>query len=194
MKVKLGLLSLIAALALGVASLAAAAVITGTEGNDTLMGTPSADQIKGLDGNDTIAGLGGGDIILAGAGNDTVRAGGGSDTVWGNAGDDTLHGGDGADLVRGRAGNDQVSGGSGDDQLFGGWGADEVNGGYGNDHLYAVAKDSQLDKLDCGPGRDVATIRAGEPTAVVNCEKIEVVRDDPSSTSEPGESTTSEGP
>lgn len=194
MKIKLGLTSLIAILALGVASLAAAAVITGTEGDDTLMGTPSADLIKGLGGNDTIAGRDGGDIVLAGQGNDLVRGGDGSDTIWGNAGDDTLHGGDGADLVRGRSGDDQVYGGDGDDQLFAGFGADKVFGGSGNDHLYAVAKDGQLDRLDCGPGRDVATIRAGEPTAVVNCEKIEVVRDDPSSTDEPSESTTSEGP
>jgi Ca2+-binding RTX toxin-like protein len=194
MKIKLGITSLIAIVALGAASLAAAAVITGTDGDDTLMGTPHADLIQGLGGNDMVAGRGGGDIILAGPGNDLVRGGDGSDTIWGNAGDDVLHGGNGADIVRGRSGDDQVYGGDGPDQLFAGFGADKVFGGPGDDHLYAVAKDGQLDKLNCGPGNDVATIRAGEPTAVVNCEKVEVAPDNPSSTNEPGESSTSEGP
>ena len=131
--------------------------------------------------------------MLAGAGNDLVRAGDGPDTVWGNAGDDTLHGGDGADIVRGRSGNDVIYGGADADQLFAGFGADEVYGGSGNDHLYAVARDGQLDRLDCGPGRDTATIRAGEPTVVVNCERVEVAKDDPS-TNEPGETDTTEEP
>jgi hypothetical protein len=39
----------------------------------------------------------------------------------------------------------------------------------------------------------VATIRADEPTVVVNCEKVAVVKNDPSN-NEPGESDTSEGP
>ena len=121
-----------------------------------------------------------------------MRAGAGSDTVWGNAGDDKLHGGEGADIVRGRAGNDAVYGGGEADQVFAGFGADDLQGGWGPDHLCAVAKDAQLDKVDCGPGRDVATIRAGEPTVVVNCERVEVRTDD--SASEPGESETSEGP
>jgi hypothetical protein len=55
-----------------------------------------------------------------------------------------------------------------------------------------VARDGHLDKLDCGPGRDVASIRAGEPTVVVNCEKVEVRND--VSANEPGETDTSEGP
>ena len=84
-------------------------------------------------------------------------------------------------------------GGGDGDQLFAGFGVDALYGGYGPDHLYAVARDGQLDRLDCGPGRDVATIRAGEPSVVVNCEKVEVVNNDASS-NEPGETDTSEGP
>jgi Ca2+-binding RTX toxin-like protein len=194
MRVKLVVASVLAVTALGLASLAAAAVINGTDGDDTITGTPNADLINGMGGNDKIASLDGPDIVLAGQGNDIVRAGDGADVVWGNAGNDLLHGGDGNDVLRGRGGDDQLYGGSGDDQLFAGMGVDELNGGPGSDHLYAVARDGQLDKLDCGPGRDVATIRAGEPTVVVNCERIEVAKDDPSSNNEPGETDTSEGP
>jgi hypothetical protein len=39
----------------------------------------------------------------------------------------------------------------------------------------------------------VATIRAGEPSVVVNCEKDEVVNNNASS-NEPGETDASEGP
>jgi Ca2+-binding RTX toxin-like protein len=105
-----------------------------------------------------------------------------------------LRGGQGADIIRGRQGNDELRGGGDADQMFAGFGADRLFGGYGPDHLYAVAKDGQLDMLDCGPGRDVATIRAGEPTVVVNCEQVQVAKDDPASTNEPGETDTSEGP
>jgi len=188
MKIKVAIASLVTALGLVGTSIAVAAVMTGTDGDDTLIGTSSADLIRGLGGNDRIGGLAGPDILLAGAGNDRVRGGGGGDVIWGNAGEDELHGGYGNDVVRGRGGDDEVGGGRGNDQLFGGFGADDEHGGYGRDRLHAVARDGELDKLNCGPGRDVAVIRAGEPTAVVNCEKVEVVRDDPSTMEEPGES------
>jgi Ca2+-binding RTX toxin-like protein len=48
------------------------AVITGTEGTDTLSGTA---------GDDTISGLGGDDILDGGAGNDTLDGGSGFDRV-----------------------------------------------------------------------------------------------------------------
>jgi Ca2+-binding RTX toxin-like protein len=188
MRIKVALASSIAALVLVGASVTLAAAIAGTDGDDTLIGTSSADLIRGLGGNDRIGGRAGPDILLAGAGNDRARGGNGGDVIWGNAGADQLYGGHGDDVVRGRGGDDEIGGGRGDDQLFGGFGADDEHGGYGRDKLHAVARDKQLDKLNCGPGRDVAVIRAGEPTAVRNCEKVEVVPDDPSSMEEPGES------
>jgi Ca2+-binding RTX toxin-like protein len=186
MRVKLLGVSLVGLLGLVVVSIAAAKVINGTDGDDTLPGTARADLIQGLGGNDRIAGRGGPDILLAGKGNDLVRGGYGGDVIWGNSGDDQLHGGPGNDVVRGRGGNDEIYGGEGADQLYAGFGADDVHGGRGPDTLYAVARDQQLDKLDCGPGNDVAVVRAGEQTAIVNCESVKVVPDS-ASPEEPGE-------
>jgi hypothetical protein len=90
--------------------------------------------------------------------------------LWGNAGDDELNGGRGV----------------------GGFGADDVRGGYGSDRLHAVAKDGQLDRLNCGAGHDVAVVRAGEPTVIVHCERVEVVPNDPNATEEPGETSSSD--
>ncbi|MBW8880990.1 MAG: hypothetical protein JF615_06045, partial [Asticcacaulis sp.] len=88
-------------------------VITGTAGDDTLIGTDAAigDIIYGLDGDDTLAGQGGNDVLHGGAGNDYVHGGDGDDyidcgpggdgdygsgeTMYGDAGNDTfLVGGD----------------------------------------------------------------------------------------------------
>ena len=45
--------------------------------------------------------------------------------------------------------------------------------GDGNDVLHALARDNQVDTLDCGPGlHDVAWLRAGESDTTVNCEKV----------------------
>ena len=97
--------------------------------------------------------------------------------INGTDGDDTLPGTPRADLIRG---------GRGADQLFAGFGQDVVHGGPGPDTLYAVARDGQLDTLDCGPGNDVAVVRAGEQTAIVKCESVKVVPDS-ASPEEPGE-------
>ncbi|MDR3413924.1 MAG: type I secretion C-terminal target domain-containing protein [Formivibrio sp.] len=56
-------------------------IISGTSGNDTVMGThTSGDDLYGLLGNDTIVGLSGNDVIMGGAGNDTLTGGGGVNT------------------------------------------------------------------------------------------------------------------
>jgi Ca2+-binding RTX toxin-like protein len=78
------------------------AVITGTNANDVLVGTPYDDTIYGLDGNDQIDGLGGHDTIYAGDGNDVVR---------GEECDDTMYGGPGKDRMDGGPGNDAGFGG-----------------------------------------------------------------------------------
>lgn len=70
-------------------------------------------------------------------------------------------------------GHDTVSGGAGRDFLWGGLGSDTENGGDGNDVLHALARDGQVDTLDCGPGdHDVAYFRAGEQDVTVNCEVV----------------------
>ena len=60
-------------------------IITGTIGNDLLIGTTSSDFIEGLAGND---------ILLGGVGNDNLRGGKDKDILIGGSGDDILFGGE----------------------------------------------------------------------------------------------------
>jgi Ca2+-binding RTX toxin-like protein len=177
------------------ASVAAAAVIAGTPGDDVLRGSTQADHISAFAGNDLVYGRGGGDDVRAGTGNDVVRGADGNDLVYGGHGNDVVAGGDGNDRLHGGSESDQVSGGNGNDRaagnkgddvvsgndgnddLFGGWGADRVHGGSGNDDLHALAPDGEPDLLSCGPGNDKAwVLRAERPTTqLVGCEKVYVV-------------------
>ncbi|MDU9004043.1 calcium-binding protein [Sedimentitalea todarodis] len=77
-------------------------MITGTIGNDILIGNSGNNVIKGLDGDDILNG---------------------------RKGQDTLRGGNGDDTLRGQNGNDRLYGGSGNDELFGGDGDDWLNPG-----------------------------------------------------------------
>lgn len=54
--------------------------LTGTEGNDLILASSSADVIDGLGGSDCILGGGGDDSINGGDGNDVCIGGGGADT------------------------------------------------------------------------------------------------------------------
>jgi len=54
--------------------------VTAGSGNDTLIGSNSANRLDGGAGNDTIRGGGDADTIIGGAGNDTLTGGGGRDT------------------------------------------------------------------------------------------------------------------
>jgi Ca2+-binding RTX toxin-like protein len=55
--------------------------ITGTEGNDLILGGPDIDMIDGLGGDDCILGGGGDDQITGGDGNDICIGGPGTDTL-----------------------------------------------------------------------------------------------------------------
>ena len=81
----------------------AKATIVGTDGDDTLHGTPHADVIVagtgddvvyGKDGNDRICGGGDDDVLYDGAGNDRVDGGVGIDRFIAGSGDDVMLGGD----------------------------------------------------------------------------------------------------
>jgi Ca2+-binding RTX toxin-like protein len=54
--------------------------ITGTAGNDLILGSSGADTIDGLGGNDCILGGGGDDLITGGDGTDICLGGSGSNT------------------------------------------------------------------------------------------------------------------
>src|SRR5437867_8120072 len=81
--------------------------ITGTDGNDNLVGTVKADTIDGLDGDDSI------------------DSKGGKDQVNGNRGNDELPGGKSRDLIKGGPGNDKLFGEGSNDKLYGGSGDDD---------------------------------------------------------------------
>ena len=81
---------------------------TGTSGNDTLKGSETlaaADLLRGGDGNDTLYGYGGDDRLEGGNGNDTLYGGDGNDILIGGKGNDVLWGGAGADTFVWKSGD-----------------------------------------------------------------------------------------
>jgi Ca2+-binding RTX toxin-like protein len=66
--------------------------------------------VTGTDGDDTLIGGRGGDTLVGEAGNDLLN---------GNTGKDTLLGGEGNDLLAGQGGSDVLTGGAGNDEFFG---------------------------------------------------------------------------
>lgn len=110
-------------------------VITGTGGNNRLIGTSGRDVIRCGGGNDVVIAGGGDDFIDCGAGNDRVNGGSGDDEIRGGLGNDNLTGGTGDDEIRGDAGNDKLAGGLGTDDLNGGLGIDQLRGNGGRDRL-----------------------------------------------------------
>ena len=140
--------------------------IVGDDGDNTLTGTPIADEMHGLGGNDILSGLAGEDVLEGGDGNDTLDGGTGIDTAsyasaargvsvslavtgaqdTGGAGIDTLVSIENLtgsafdnDILTGNAGANALSGGAGDDILIGGAGADTLLGGDGDDILIGGA-------------------------------------------------------
>ncbi len=81
------------------------------------------------------------------------------DSLFGEGGDDQLDGPASADCVYGDAGNDELDGGSGGDLLVGGFGNDRIG-----------ARDGVRDRVDCGPGQDVAIVDVAD--RVKSCEKV----------------------
>ena len=81
------------------AGVAYAKIVSGTPGNDYLLGTTKTDLIRGRGGDDYIRALAGDDLLLGGAGDDVVRGGGGNDRIYP---------GEGADIVFAGAGNDKI--------------------------------------------------------------------------------------
>jgi Ca2+-binding RTX toxin-like protein len=76
-----------------------ACTITGTSGDDVLVGGP---------GDDVICGGGGDDVLRGGAGEDRLVGGGGDDYLQGGRHDDRLRAGTGDDDLRGGRGNDRL--------------------------------------------------------------------------------------
>ena len=82
------------------------------------------------------------------------------DVVRGTPNEDVLCGLGGNDTLIGRGDGDHLDGGAGDDTLVGGAGTDELVGGRGEDVLRA--RDGVRERIDGGPGRDRASVDAGD--------------------------------
>jgi len=189
MKGRLTIIALAGAAALALSGVGyglSTAIIIGTSGNDTLVGTPMRDAIYAKAGDDYAAGRGAGDLIQSGPGNDEAWGNDGNDVVEGNEGDDKLHGGAGNDVVQGGPGDDTARGGADGDVVYGGPGNDRVwvgqgrdrqYGGPGDDVMHALADDNQFDFIDCGDGEDTAWLSQKEHGLyrVVDCEVVKIV-------------------
>ncbi|MBG1260247.1 calcium-binding protein [Nostoc commune] len=124
--------------------------LSGTSGNDTIVGWASGGNANSTSGNDTLNGADGNDSLAGGTANDSLSGGNGNDTLDGGTGNDTLIGGAGNDIFKGSQGNDSINGGDGNDtadysQLgqsitLSGVGTIQKSGGFGQDQLFRVEK------------------------------------------------------
>jgi Ca2+-binding RTX toxin-like protein len=103
-----------------VSGVAVAAAIRGTSGNDTLVGSNSADTMRGHAGGDTMSGRYGKDKMYGGSGNDVMRGGHHPDRMFGGTGRDTLSAGPGNDhiFIAGDGQHDSVDCGQGHDTVI----------------------------------------------------------------------------
>ncbi|WP_066472723.1 cadherin-like domain-containing protein [Bosea sp. WAO] len=156
--------------------------VTGTAGDDLLLGSDCADRIEGLGGDDLIDARGGSDIVVGGAGNDHIFGGAGHDRIDAGAGDDIVFGGAGNDVIHGGAGNDSLHGGGGNDTIFGGAGRDVITGGDGDDIIDAGEGDDVVDGgsgdnvIDAGAGDDTITASGGDNAVLAGdgCDQVDL--------------------
>ena len=85
----------------------------------------SAD-ISGSEGNDLILGYGGDDRLYGGKGSDTLYGGSNNDELYGEDDNDTLYGGSGADHLHGGSGKNELYGGQGKDSYYIGQGGYDI--------------------------------------------------------------------
>jgi Ca2+-binding RTX toxin-like protein len=109
--------------------------ITAGAGDDFVNGNTENDTILGEDGNDELFGGGGQDTLLGGNGNDLMNGNADNDSLDGEGGNDTLFGDTGDDIIRSTSGNSSQQGNAGNDQMFGSAGTDIMRGGQGNDTI-----------------------------------------------------------
>lgn len=152
----------------------------GEDGLDFMVGSGTDDYMNGGDDADYMFGVWANDIAIGEAGNDAINGGQGMDSVLGGSGDDVVQGGDGDDggidppytfgIVSGQEGNDYLSGGLGLDFVVGGPDNDTI---FHNTSTDGSTPDGSTDKINCGPGNDVAWIsRFGDGDTAIDCETV----------------------
>ena len=162
----------------------------GNAENNSLLGGAAGDRFDGLAGHDLLAGLAGDDCLAGGEGDDRLVGGSGADQLDGAAGDDSASGAAGKDVVIGGSGDDRLTGGTEADRVDGGAGRDNLHAGSGNDRVVGGpdrdriraaggndnvdAADGVAEVVDCGNGRDRATVDRTDRTR--GCERVRRVR------------------
>ena len=101
-------------------------MIEGTNKDDFIVGSLTADSVTGKDGDDEIQTFLDIDQVYAGDGDDTIQGGLDGDQLFGQNGEDNIVGGPDEDLVVGGPGDDQLKGNSGADYFNCGDDVDEV--------------------------------------------------------------------
>jgi Ca2+-binding RTX toxin-like protein len=149
--------------------------LAGTDASERLEGTAAAEHLAAYAGDDETLLFGGDDCAAGGLGNDAVHLGPGDDEAAGGAGADHLYGGPGDDALLPGLGADRADGGDGDDLLRderGDGGRDVLAGGDGHDVLRAA--NAGADRVECGPGHDLAFVDAADDA--LGCEQVVVAR------------------
>ena len=156
--------------------------VTGSAGDDTLIGNGEANVLRGYAGDDTLKGGGGADTLAGGNDDDFLIGGAGADTLNGGSGidtasyvdsnervfvsllDDTASEGDaqgdelnGIENLTGGGGNDTLAGDHGANVLTGNGGNDWLEGWGGSDILFGG---DGVDVLNGGDGTD--TLHGGD--------------------------------
>ena len=127
-------------------------LLRGREGDDALHGDHGDDRLEGGEGDDDLRGWYGKDVLFGNEGDDYLSGYHGNDLIWAGDGDDVLKGHEGNDRLFGQDGNDRVYGWKGNDLLVGGNGEDYLSGWSGNDILVG---DSGADVLRGHSGNDL---------------------------------------
>jgi Ca2+-binding RTX toxin-like protein len=144
------LLSLASGIAWAAIECTAGSACRGTDGPNTMYGSPSEDRIYGKDGSDRIDAMGGVDEVYGGDGADAGLFGGnGGDLVRGGVGQDKAIGGSGADTMRGAIGRDE---------LWGEGAADRLEGGPDNDILHSSRDGKARNTVRGGGGFDICYV------------------------------------
>jgi Ca2+-binding RTX toxin-like protein len=119
--------------------------LSGSPGDDLILGTIHDDTMTGGTGNDWLNGRAGDDKLFGGEGNDQLISDDGTDILSGGPGNDILLGYSWNATLYGDEGNDILKGGGGDDLLEGGAGNDLLTG-YSGNNIY---------RFGLGDGSDV---------------------------------------
>lgn len=144
--------------------------ITGSQGDDVLIGTTNTDYIFGFGGADTLYGLDGNDVLIGDDGNDSLIGGTGADVMNGGTGNDTYDVDDSGDQVVEGAndGTDRVNssisftlGANLEDLTL--TGGASING-IGNDLNNVINGNSGDNILSGGLGNDTLVGNAGNDT------------------------------